>query len=151
MIIVCLQVSVHETENPNDPRYLLVMKGAPERILDRCSSVLYEGKELPMDNDFRERFNKAYMELGGLGERVLGTSNSLWSPVDYLLFYMIAVLISWDTLCEIQVRQILRKFTPCEIMTPKTCIDYGKSTFILWNYSHVNSLINFFENNQHLQ
>ena len=66
------QVSVHETDNPNDPRYLLVMKGAPERILDRCSTVLYQGKDIPLDDNFREHFNSAYMELGGLGERVLG-------------------------------------------------------------------------------
>merc|ERR1711910_236465 len=30
-------VSIHETEDSNDPRYLIAMKGAPERILDRCS------------------------------------------------------------------------------------------------------------------
>lgn len=67
-----LQVSVHETEDPNDPRYLLVMKGAPERIMDRCITVLLHGKEQPIDDHFREAFNAAYLELGGLGERVLG-------------------------------------------------------------------------------
>merc|ERR1712051_463099 len=36
------QVSIHESD---DPRYLLVMKGAPERILDRCSTILINGKE----------------------------------------------------------------------------------------------------------
>nr|KAG5705317.1 hypothetical protein BaRGS_010768 [Batillaria attramentaria] len=66
------QVSVHETEDPNDPRYLLVMKGAPERIMDRCATVLLHGKEQPIDDSFREAFNAAYLELGGLGERVLG-------------------------------------------------------------------------------
>ena len=30
------QVSIHETEDPNEKRYLMVMKGAPERILERC-------------------------------------------------------------------------------------------------------------------
>merc|ERR1719216_857121 len=30
------QVSIHETEDPNEKRYLMVMKGAPERILQRC-------------------------------------------------------------------------------------------------------------------
>ena len=48
------------------------MKGAPERILDRCSSFLKDGTEYPMDDQFRSAFNIAYMELGGLGERVLG-------------------------------------------------------------------------------
>ncbi|CAG5135194.1 unnamed protein product, partial [Candidula unifasciata] len=66
------QVSIHETEDPNDPRYLLVMKGAPERIMDRCSTILMHGKDQPLDDSFREAFNAAYMELGSLGERVLG-------------------------------------------------------------------------------
>lgn len=66
------QVSVHETEDPNDPRCILVMKGAPERILDRCSSFLKDGNEYQIDDTFRAAFNVAYMELGGLGERVLG-------------------------------------------------------------------------------
>ena len=81
------QVSIHETENPNDPAYLLVMKvcysfgiytayvddvlqGAPERILDRCSSILMHGEEVKLDEKMREQFNQAYLELGGLGERV---------------------------------------------------------------------------------
>ncbi|WAR04160.1 AT1A-like protein [Mya arenaria] len=66
------QVSVHETEDPNDPRCILVMKGAPERILDRCSTYIMDGQERPMDGLFKNAFNTAYMELGGLGERVLG-------------------------------------------------------------------------------
>ena len=48
------------------------MKGAPERILDRCSTILINGEEKKLDDEWRESFNNAYMELGGLGERVLG-------------------------------------------------------------------------------
>ncbi|XP_044577512.1 sodium/potassium-transporting ATPase subunit alpha isoform X3 [Cotesia glomerata] len=66
------QVSIHESEDPNDPRYLLVMKGAPERILDRCSTIFIGGKEKVLDEEMKEAFNNAYLELGGLGERVLG-------------------------------------------------------------------------------
>jgi len=66
------QVSVHETEDKNDNRYLLVMKGAPERIVDRCSTIVIDGKELPMTEEWKNAFETAYMELGGLGERVLG-------------------------------------------------------------------------------
>merc|ERR1712126_365689 len=36
------QLSIHET--PEDPRHLLVMKGAPERILDRCSTIMINGE-----------------------------------------------------------------------------------------------------------
>lgn len=66
------QVSIHETEDKNDPRYLLVMKGAPERIVERCSTIYINGQEKELDDEMKEAFNNAYLELGGLGERVLG-------------------------------------------------------------------------------
>uniref|UniRef100_A0A8D0AU13 Sodium/potassium-transporting ATPase subunit alpha n=1 Tax=Sander lucioperca TaxID=283035 RepID=A0A8D0AU13_SANLU len=77
------QLSVHETEDPNDNRYLLVMKGAPERILDRCTTILVQGKEQPMDEELKEAFQNAYMELGGLGERVLGFCHVLLPEDQY--------------------------------------------------------------------
>uniref|UniRef100_A0A8C7Y168 Sodium/potassium-transporting ATPase subunit alpha n=1 Tax=Oryzias sinensis TaxID=183150 RepID=A0A8C7Y168_9TELE len=75
------QLSIHENEDENDNRYLLVMKGAPERILDRCSTIMIQGKEQPMDDEMREAFQNAYLELGGLGERVLGFCH-LFMPED---------------------------------------------------------------------
>lgn len=66
------QVSIHENPDPDDKRYILVMKGAPERILDRCSTILINGEDLPLDEKMQEAFNAAYLELGGMGERVLG-------------------------------------------------------------------------------
>lgn len=53
------------------------MKGAPERILDRCSTIFIGGKEKVLDEEMREAFNNAYLELGGLGERVLGFCDML--------------------------------------------------------------------------
>ncbi|XP_041266433.1 sodium/potassium-transporting ATPase subunit alpha-2-like [Onychostruthus taczanowskii] len=75
-----VQLSIHEREE--DPQgYLLVMKGAPERILDRCSRILLQGQEQPLDQEMREAFQNAYLELGGLGERVLGFCH-LYLPPD---------------------------------------------------------------------
>ncbi|CAL4144660.1 unnamed protein product [Meganyctiphanes norvegica] len=81
------QVSIHETEDKNDPRYLLVMKGAPERILERSSTIIINGEEKPMDEDLKEAFNNAYMELGGLGERVLGFCDYMLPSDKYPLGY----------------------------------------------------------------
>ena len=64
------QLSVHEIESDN--RHLMVMKGAPERILDRCSHIMVDGEVVEMTDEWANRFNAAYMELGGMGERVLG-------------------------------------------------------------------------------
>merc|ERR1739844_501078 len=68
------QVSIHEQAGKNN--YLLVMKGAPERILERCSTIHVKGQDLPMDQQWKDRFNAAYMNLGGMGERVLGFCDS---------------------------------------------------------------------------
>lgn len=76
---VLIQLSIHEAEDENDNRYLLVMKGAPERILDRCTTIMMQGKEQPMDDEMKEAFQNAYLELGGLGERVLGEN---WMSVN---------------------------------------------------------------------
>ncbi|XP_027194628.2 sodium/potassium-transporting ATPase subunit alpha-B-like [Dermatophagoides pteronyssinus] len=65
-------ITIHETEEIPQSCYLLCMKGAPERILDRCLTVLLDGENKIIDEEFRNEFNAAYMELGGLGERVLG-------------------------------------------------------------------------------
>ncbi|KAM9439243.1 sodium/potassium-transporting ATPase subunit alpha-2 [Clarias gariepinus] len=73
------QLSIHEVEEiPNG--HLLVMKGAPERILDRCSTIMINGQELPLDNEWRDTFQGAYLDLGGLGERVLGFCHLALSP-----------------------------------------------------------------------
>merc|ERR1712172_163858 len=66
------QVSIHESSDPSDKGYIMMMKGAPERILERCSTICIDGKDLPLTQQWKDNFESAYMELGGLGERVLG-------------------------------------------------------------------------------
>ena len=64
------QLSIHEI--PDSTQYLLVMKGAPERILARCSTIMINGEMHDLTESWKSRYNEAYMELGGMGERVLG-------------------------------------------------------------------------------
>lgn len=63
--------------------YLLCMKGAPERILERCSTMLINGQSVPLSEHLRDQFNEAYLELGGLGERVIGFCDLELSPEKY--------------------------------------------------------------------
>jgi len=76
------QVSIHEYPE-GDSVHLLVMKGAPERILDRCSSIVVNGQEHQLTAEWKEKFETAYMELGGLGERVLGFCDFALPKGDY--------------------------------------------------------------------
>merc|ERR1712051_492266 len=77
------QVSIHRVDDPNEDRHLLVMKGAPERILERCTSIVIDGVEMPMTEEWKEAFNQAYMQLGGLGERVLGFCDFMLDAKEY--------------------------------------------------------------------
>ncbi|KAL7842462.1 hypothetical protein SRHO_G00241510 [Serrasalmus rhombeus] len=72
------QLSIHVIEDATG--HLLVMKGAPERILDKCSTIMINGEELTLDDEWKDAFQSAYMELGGLGERVLGFCHLSLSP-----------------------------------------------------------------------
>ncbi|CAF1250221.1 unnamed protein product [Rotaria sordida] len=77
------QVSIHEMYTDNESEvdsrpYLLVMKGAPEHILERCSTIVFN-----ISTDWRNAFNQAYLKLGSLGERVLGFCDLRLSSDDH--------------------------------------------------------------------
>lgn len=67
-------VSIHEMDDPNKPEYshILMIKGAPERVLERCSTIMLDGHESSLTDEMKEAFELAYLNLGGMGERVLG-------------------------------------------------------------------------------
>lgn len=65
------QVSIH-TVDFADSYHLLVMKGAPERIVTFCSSILQDGKPVPMTAELQAGVEVSVHELAGMGERVLG-------------------------------------------------------------------------------
>lgn len=110
-LILCLfliwtQLSIHKNGTPEgESKHLLVMKGAPERILDRCSSIMMQGKEQPLDDELKDAFQNAYLELGGLGERVLGKDPAAawvhWKPIQnitkcfFQLFRILPLQPAW--------------------------------------------------------
>jgi len=78
------QVSIHDTKSMDDnEEYLIAMKGAPERILDLCSTISINGEDKPLDQHWKDRFQHAYEELGGMGERVLGFCDSRLSAEEF--------------------------------------------------------------------
>jgi sodium/potassium-transporting ATPase subunit alpha len=70
------QLSIHEPRDGSG-RLLLVMKGAPERIVARCSTQLVDGVEQRFGKRARADFDAAYVDLAKRGERVLGFAQ-LW-------------------------------------------------------------------------
>lgn len=67
------QLSVHETEGVDgDDRLLVVMKGAPERVVGLCGDICVGDEIFEMGDEWRGKFNEVYETLGGMGERVIG-------------------------------------------------------------------------------
>ncbi|KAI4457024.1 sodium/potassium-transporting atpase subunit alpha [Holotrichia oblita] len=61
------QLSIHKRVRGS---YLLVMKGAPEKILERCTTVVSNGKGVSI-GPYRKTIEKAVLNMGYMGERVL--------------------------------------------------------------------------------
>lgn len=71
--------------NPSniDDGLMVIMKGAPERILNRCSRILIKGEERNFDPDTRKEINSFNDTLGKLGERVLAFARYRLDPSEF--------------------------------------------------------------------
>ena len=56
------QLSIHSTLDA-DERYLIVMKGAPEKILRNCSTIFIDGSEVPFNDYWKKQYHKAFEDL----------------------------------------------------------------------------------------
>jgi magnesium-transporting ATPase (P-type) len=73
--------------NPKDlhPRVpsenlMIVMKGAPERILKRCNKILINGEEIEFNDYWQKIVKKANDKFGKQGERVLAFARLQLDP-----------------------------------------------------------------------
>lgn len=67
------------------------MKGAPERILNRCEQILLDGKEIPFTDELRAEINEANSTFGRLGERVLAFARFTLDASKYTKTYQFDV------------------------------------------------------------
>ncbi|XP_054716444.1 sodium/potassium-transporting ATPase subunit alpha-like [Uloborus diversus] len=68
-------VTINKLED--DSGFILCVKGAPEKILDMCSTILINEENKEIDEDIKNHFDEIYKQLGGMGERVLGFGDYL--------------------------------------------------------------------------
>lgn len=82
--LVIRDMTAQNMLNPESESDLVViMKGAPERILSRCSKILINGEERDFDEDFRMQVNFANDSFGKMGERVLAFARYNLEPNIY--------------------------------------------------------------------
>lgn len=66
-----IMITIHKV--PNSSEYLVIVKGAPERVFERCTHFVdpEDGERKPLDIPSRQRVVDANMSLAANGERVL--------------------------------------------------------------------------------
>lgn len=76
---------------PNSGKPLLLMKGAPEQVFERCSHIMVGGQPKSMSTvsgqrvsqEWQAKFEKANDTFAGMGERVLGFASLELSEYDF--------------------------------------------------------------------
>lgn len=69
-----------KTPTTKEDNMCVFMKGAPERVLGRCSKILVDGKEEPLDETAMFGVQSANDRFGGMGERVLAFARTQLDP-----------------------------------------------------------------------
>jgi magnesium-transporting ATPase (P-type) len=65
--------ALNMTSIPENPDQLIVMiKGAPEYVLKKCTKFYHKDQEKPIDEEFSQDMFDAYESFGTLAERVIG-------------------------------------------------------------------------------
>ena len=65
-----------------NPTRAAFMKGAPERVLQRCTTYMDRGTVRPMNEAFEQEFQKMYEKFAGKGQRVIGVAVSLCAGME---------------------------------------------------------------------
>jgi sodium/potassium-transporting ATPase subunit alpha len=80
------QLSIHDCSTKNKAKHLLVIKGAPEILLKKCSHAFINNQKVEINEDFIEKYQVAYRKVAGNGERVLGFAQKKYTPEDGIVY-----------------------------------------------------------------
>ncbi|XP_063828203.1 sodium/potassium-transporting ATPase subunit alpha-like isoform X1 [Ostrinia nubilalis] len=79
------QLSIHLDTNAS--RYIVVMKGAPECIFERCTTLALENNNISLTKEIRVAAEKASDVLANTGERILAFADLYLDPKEFPLKY----------------------------------------------------------------
>ncbi|KXN92000.1 Sodium/potassium-transporting ATPase subunit alpha-1 [Leucoagaricus sp. SymC.cos] len=60
-----------------------LLKGAPERVLAKCTTYLKDGTAIPITDEFRKAYDEAYNYMASRGHRVIGCAQNLLPGEQY--------------------------------------------------------------------
>lgn len=79
-------ITINKVADEGD-KLRLCMKGAPERVLDRCTKILTKDGVLPFDDACKETINEQLAYMMSRGERCLGFAKIDLDPAEYPVDY----------------------------------------------------------------
>lgn len=78
------------------------LKGAPDRVIRRCSTINVAGEKIPIDQTIIEEFEAANDRFARMGERVLGFASTHLNPEHFpkhpCYEFGVEHWKSWDTI-----------------------------------------------------
>lgn len=77
------QISIHLQDSDWEKPRLMVMKGAPERVYNRCDRMIINGKPVKITKELTDIYNEAMRVLMSGGERILGCAMAELDPKKY--------------------------------------------------------------------
>ena len=80
-------MTIHKKTHPKGI-YTQFIKGAPERILRICTTILINGEAVPMTENYKQAFTRAYEYMAGKGHRVLAFAQNLLPESEYNADYV---------------------------------------------------------------
>ncbi|KAJ1799891.1 hypothetical protein LPJ59_001508 [Coemansia sp. RSA 2399] len=75
-------LSVHKLAHDNGKLTLLI-KGAPERILQLCTTILYQDKTVPLTDEHTKKYDETYEYMASRGHRVLAFAQLQLDGAEY--------------------------------------------------------------------
>lgn len=76
-------LKIYEVHGDNQYSHIVYLKGAPERIWEKCERLLVNGEEVKIDNEIIKNFENANKVFAKNGERVLGFAKLMLPKSEY--------------------------------------------------------------------
>lgn len=107
------RLTIVASETSGLGKHLMITKGAFSNILQICSSVMMNDRQVPLAIESRAQLNERYEQLGRQGFRVLGLAVREWEPKDRYARSDEADMVFWGFLVfhdpvRKGVREVLR-------------------------------------------
>uniref|UniRef100_A0A915DXQ6 P-type Cu(+) transporter n=1 Tax=Ditylenchus dipsaci TaxID=166011 RepID=A0A915DXQ6_9BILA len=134
--LMIVKVSDEDDEEEQGDKCLLLMKGAAEILIEKCSSIMTAKGEAPMTPEKMQEFKKAYDTYAGNGRRVIGFAQKSISQVASINFNVDEGNVPMTDLVFIGICAIMDPPRDETEMAIRQCKEAGLKVFMVTGDHH---------------